>query len=127
MKKELISVEIFKAKDFEKLKNELKDLKTLFIEINDLSEPYLVLARYSENELSGEILEPDQINPLDAYELNETISNELKELGFNSQIQVSEEQANKEINEEAIKIFKNIAKKVLKKQEKKSKIEDKDG
>ena len=132
-KKELISVEIFKPKDIEKLKSELPKLKYTFIEIDDLSEPYLVFIRYSENELSGEILEPNNINPVDAYELNESISEKLKELGFNSQIQTSEDQINKEINEEAIKMFKKIAQKMLKKKKtrktkKTKKInEDKDG
>ena len=137
MKKELVSVEIFRTKNPKNLKKELQELKSLFIEINDLSEPYLIHIRYSEKKLSGEILEPDQINPLDAYELNETISNELKDnLGLNSQIQLSENQANKEINEEAIKIFKKIAYDILKKKNKKNRkntknknnnFEDKDG
>jgi len=126
----LISVEIFQnnkdlsKEEFEKYLQE--KIQTHIVEINDLKNKYFVKISFIENEDDPDFqvtaINPDEVHPLDQYELTESITFELNMMGFKANPAKSEAELIEEVNHSLKEKFVEIKKKM------KEKIEEvKDG
>ena len=119
--KELVSVEIFEVpNDLEsnEIKKFIDSIQNNVLIIDDLSKKYAVNIRTIElNEENKDIkeiaiIEPEQVSPVDAYELNESIYNFGKDIGID--LSIYEDASEKAITEEMIQKFKEIVNKFKK-------------
>jgi len=125
----LIGVGIYPCSREEELQSIIdkieSEVKTKYVKVDDLNDPYVVKIEYTETDDSIETLSPEEIHPLDQFELTETINESIRELG----IKVADKEITdnktfeKSINEEAIKKFRELA---LSKIPKKSKSDSDD-
>ena len=125
-KKQLLSVEIYNGKGFEDIDKfeefkkkfpNTRDIKSKFLLIQDLSKPYIIKVTTTTKEYI-DIIDPEEIPIEDQFELNESIVNFLKEIGIKAKPMVSEKDLDKEINQESIKKFKEIAAEMIKSKKK---------
>ena len=117
----LIGVTIFKGQDMnasEFTHHFYKESKERVLKVDDLNETYYVKIDYTEDD-KIEVLSPDEVHPLDQFELTETINEAMKEIGIKvADKEITDEKTfEKSINEEAIKKFREIALSKLPKKE----------
>jgi len=116
--KELISVEIFRTNDtIEEFQEKEKLIRDHYEIIEDLQDRYLVKIRYikDEEKIDLGVINPDEVHPLDQFELNESISFILSTLGFKGSPARSEDDLLDEFNEKLMKKHAEVVKeKVIK-------------
>jgi len=119
--KELVSIEIFEVpNDLEskEIKRIIDSIKNNVLIIDDLSKKYAVNIRTveinNENKTNNEIniIEPEQVSPIDAYELNESIYKFGKDIGID--LNIYEDASEKAVTDEMIQKFKEIVNKFKK-------------
>ena len=125
-KKQLLSVEIYSGEGFEDINKfeefkkkfpNTRDIKSKFLLVQDLSKPYIIKATTTTKDYI-DIIDPEEIPVEDQFELNESIVKFLKEIGIKAKPMVSEKDLDKEINQESIKKFKEIAAEMIKSKKK---------
>ena len=114
----LLNVTIYKINesDLEKAKKKYQEnIKTEWVHINDLNEEYFVKIDYTQSDEIKSI-EPDEVHPLDQFELTESIIQKGNELG----IKIGIHQPDATIDPEAVKQFKKLALEKIRKNKKDS-------
>jgi len=111
--KELVSVEIYKTDDsIEDFREKEKLIQSHYEIIEDLQNRYLVKIRYIKNEekIDLGVINPDEVHPLDQFELNESISFILSTLGFKGSPARSEDDLLDEFNEKLMEKHAEVVK-----------------
>ena len=111
--RELVSVEIYKTDDsIEEFQEKEKSIQSHYEIIEDLQNRYLVKIRYIKNEekIDLGVINPDEVHPLDQFELNESISFILSTLGFKGTPARSEDDLLDEFNEKLMKKHAEVVK-----------------
>ena len=125
----LIGVTLFKATEEETLDDfakKLDNVKTKILKVEDLNDQYFVEIQYIDAEHDYESLNPEEVHPLDQFELSETINEALKELGVpvSNKIVSDEKSFESDINQEAKEMFRNLALSKLKKKKESAEVSD---
>jgi len=123
----LASIEILKFNDKEineKLENMSEEnfeiiytgnLITRYVPVTDLQEKYVIRVSMLKEDSPFEVVEPNEINPLDQFELAESITQILQKLGVKAEPLKSDEEIQKEAFEAGKEKLKEIQKKLKEK------------
>ena len=123
----LASIEILKFNDKEineKLENITEEnfeviytsnLITRYVPVTDLQEKYVIRVSMLKENSSFEVIDPNEVNPLDQFELTESITQILQKFGVKAEPLKSEDELQKEAFEAGKEKLKEIQKKLKEK------------
>jgi len=135
----LASIEILKFKDKEILDNlesmseenfEViynSNLITRYAPITDLQDKYVIKVNILKDNSPFDVVDPNEVNPLDQFELTESITRVLQKFGLKVEPLKSDEELQREAFEEGKKRLKEIQQKIKEKLEKGHTDESKTG
>jgi hypothetical protein len=118
--KEIIdNLENMSEENFEIIYN--ANLITRYFPVTDLKDKYVIRVAMLKENSPYEVIDPNEVNPLDQFELTESITQMLQKLGLKAVPLKSEEELQKEAFEAGKEKLKEIQKKLKEKIDKKLK------